>query len=144
MKQPTPMLILDTDHLTEIDRGLGAGARLVHRLDACGEEVAITIISVEEQLRGWLAQIGRLQDPHRQTAPYRRLQDRIASFAAWNVLPWTQETADVFVRLRASGVRIGSMDLKIACIALSRNATLLTRNLRHFEKVPGLRVEDWL
>jgi hypothetical protein len=76
------MLILDTDHLTGIDRGLGASARLVQPLDASGEKAAITIVTVEEQLRGWLAQIGRLEDPHRQTVPYRRLQERVASFAA--------------------------------------------------------------
>jgi tRNA(fMet)-specific endonuclease VapC len=99
---------------------------------------------VEEQLRGWLAQIARLPDPHRQTVPYRRLQERITDFAAWTVLPWTREAADTFLRLRTSGVRIGGMDLKIASIALSHRALLLTRNLRHFEKVPGLRAEDWL
>ncbi len=123
---------------------MAAGARLVQRLDASGEEAAITIVSVEEQLRGWLAQIARLRDPFRETAPYQRLQERIASLAAWNVLPWTKEAADVFVRLRAGGLRIGTMDLKIASIALSLNATVLTRNLRHFEKVPGLRAESWL
>lgn len=138
------MLVLDTDHLTELDRGVAASDRLTQRLSAAGDEAAITIISVEEQLRGWLAQIGRLQDPHRQITPFRRLQQRVASFAAWTVLPWTQETAEIFVRLRASGVRIGGMDLKIASIALSHGALLLTRNLRHFEKVPGLRAEDWL
>ncbi len=130
------MLILDTDHLTEFTRGLAAGDRLRRRLNECGDEAAITIVSVEEQLRGWLAQIARLPDPHRQTVPYRRLQERIADFAAWTVLPWTREAADIFMRLRASGVRIGSMDLKIASIALSHGALLLTRNLRHFEKVP--------
>jgi tRNA(fMet)-specific endonuclease VapC len=40
-------------------------------------------------------------------------------------------------------VRIATMDLKIAAIALSENATLLTRNLRDFEQVPGLQVDDW-
>lgn len=138
------MLILDTDHLTELDRGLPAAGRLIERLDASGEDPAITIISVEEQLRGWLAQIGRLQDPFRQAAPYRRLHERVRSFAEWNVLPWTQEAAEIFVQLRGSGVRIGSMDLKIAAIALSHGALLLTRNLRHFERVPGLHAEDWL
>jgi hypothetical protein len=49
------MLILDTDYLTELDRGLAATARLVQRLNASGEDAAITIVSVEEQLRGWLA-----------------------------------------------------------------------------------------
>jgi predicted nucleic acid-binding protein len=81
---------------------------------------------------------------HRQTVPYQRLQERIADFAAWSVLSWTREAADILMRLRASGVRIGGMDLKIASIALSHRALLLTRNLRHFEKVPGLHAEDWL
>ena len=130
--------------MTVLDRGLPSSGRLIQRLDASGEDPAITIISVEEQLRGWMAQIGRLQDPFRQTAPYRRLQERITSFAEWTVLPWTQEAAEIFVRLRENGVRIGRMDLKIAAIALSHGALLLTRNLRHFEKVPGLHAEDWL
>ena len=36
------------------------------------------------------------------------------------------------------------MDLRIACIVLAHNATLLTANLRDFRKIPDLRVEDWL
>ena len=40
-------------------------------------------------------------------------------------------------------IRIGAMDLKIASIALANNATLLSRNLKDFGKVPDLKVEDW-
>ncbi|MGP0040887.1 MAG: type II toxin-antitoxin system VapC family toxin [Rhodomicrobium sp.] len=137
------MLILDTDHLTEIDRGMAAGARLVQRLDRAGEEVATTIVSAEEQLRGWLAQIGRLQDPYREIG--------LQAFARAACVLRSVECAALdarsggdFLRLRGSGVRIGSMDLKIACIALSLGATLLTRNLKHFEKVTQLRAESWL
>lgn len=36
------------------------------------------------------------------------------------------------------------MDLKIASIAISHDAMLLSRNLRDFRKVPGLNVENWL
>jgi tRNA(fMet)-specific endonuclease VapC len=39
---------------------------------------------------------------------------------------------------------IGSMDLKIASIALAHSATLLSANLRDFRQVPNLSVEDWL
>ena len=46
--------------------------------------------------------------------------------------------------LRRQGVRIGSMDLKIACIALVHGAILLTRNSSDFAHVPGLRIENWL
>lgn len=49
-----------------------------------------------------------------------------------------------FRELGALRTRVGSMDLRIACIALAHDATLLTRNLADFEKVPGLRVENWL
>jgi tRNA(fMet)-specific endonuclease VapC len=35
------------------------------------------------------------------------------------------------------------MDLKIAATAIANNATLLSRNLKDFNKVPGLKVEDW-
>jgi tRNA(fMet)-specific endonuclease VapC len=48
------------------------------------------------------------------------------------------------MRLRRLRIRIGTQDLKIAAIALSRDALLLSANLRDFQRVPGLRVENWL
>jgi tRNA(fMet)-specific endonuclease VapC len=59
-------------------------------------------------------------------------------------LGWTEDSADEFKRLLSSRVRIGTQDLKIACTAIANDALLLTANLRDFEQVPGLRVEDWL
>jgi tRNA(fMet)-specific endonuclease VapC len=138
------MLILDTDHLVEIDRGSPLGSALLERLDQSGEEVVTTIVSAEEQLRGWLAQINRHSDAHRQIEAYRRLQRRLDFFAAWRLLPWDNDAADRFRALRVDRIRIGTMDLKIASIALVWDGTLLSRNLTDFRKVPGLRVEDWL
>ncbi len=68
------MLVLDTDHLIELDRGSVLGAALQQKLEDTGDEVATTIISAEEQFRGWLAQIHRQRDPHEQIAAYQRLQ----------------------------------------------------------------------
>jgi tRNA(fMet)-specific endonuclease VapC len=56
----------------------------------------------------------------------------------------SRAAADVFRQLRRQKIRIGSRDLKIAAIALAQGALLLSANLRDFEKVPGLRVENWL
>jgi tRNA(fMet)-specific endonuclease VapC len=39
--------------------------------------------------------------------------------------------------------RIGRADLLIACIALAHDATVVTRNIRHFRQVPGLKIVDW-
>jgi len=137
------VLVLDTDHLVEFDRGSDAGEILRQRLDSADEEITTTIISAEEQFRGWLAQIHRIRDPHQQVVAYERLQRRIEFFAAWEVLPWTEKAADILVDLRRQGIRIGTMDLKIAAIVLSHRATLLSRNLVDFTQVPGLSVEDW-
>ncbi len=54
------------------------------------------------------------------------------------------DAVDLFHGFRKSGVKIGSMDLKMACIAVANNALFLTANRRDFEKVPGLRFENWL
>jgi len=139
------VLVLDTDHLSEFDQASSAGARLHRRLSSSREDVAATIVSAEEQLRGWLAQIHRAHDdPHAQIPAYARLQRRLEFYAHWLVLPWDADSADRFLNLRRQGVRIGSMDLKIACIALAHDATLLSRNASDFAQVPGLRFANWL
>jgi len=138
------VLVLDTNHVSELGYGTPAGLRLRNRLLTAVEDTATTIITAEEQMRGWLAQIHRLADPHQQIPAYLRLQERIEFFASWTVLPWDTAAADLFLSFRRQGVRIGSMDLKIACIALVHDATLLTRDTGHFAQVPELRVANWL
>jgi len=62
---------------------------------------------------------------------------------AITVLDFDDKTAAEFERLQKLRIRIGTMDLKIAAIALANNATLLSRNIKDFSKVPNLKVEDW-
>lgn len=139
------MLILDTDHLVEYQKGTSPAAlQLKQRLSASGESHATTIVTVEELMRGWLAAIHRSRDPFQQVNAYSRLRRLFQFFAMWDVLDWTPASAAEFAALKSSRVRIGTMDLKIASIALSSDATLLTRNLSDFQNVPGLKVVDWL
>ncbi len=138
------MLILDTDHLSALDRTSAAGAVLERRLDASAEDVAATIISAEEQLRGRLAQINKCRDPDKLIVHYRRLRQRIEYFAAGTVLDWDAGAAREFAQLRDLRLGIGTMDLRIASIVLSAGGLLLTRNVADFGKVPGLRAENWL
>ena len=139
------MLILDTDHVVEFQKGASPEAmRLKERLNRAGEPYATTIITVEEMMRGWLAAIRRTTDPIRQVSAYGRLRQLFRFFATWGVADWTVASAAEFTTLKSKKTRIGSMDLRIASIALSNNATLLTRNLKDFRNIPDLRCEDWL
>ena len=138
------MLVLDTDHFSEWERALEAGSRLRARVDLARSDLFLTVVTLEEQMRGWLAEIRRHRDPHRQIAPYAKFQRQVEAFAEWILLPWDSDSARLFLNLRRQGVRIGSLDLKIASIAIAHDATLLTRNSTDFAQVPGLRFEDWL
>ena len=91
---------------------------------------------------GWL-RFTVCQIPHAQMLAYERLQQRIDFFASWAVLPWNSDAVDKFVHLRRKGVRIGSMDLKIACITLAHGGTWLTGNSVEYTKVPDLSCENW-
>ena len=79
-----------------------------------------------------------------QIVSYTRLQRLFEFIAEWELLPWDEAAVSVMLDLRQSKIRVGTMDLKIASIALARDATLLTRNSRDFNQVPNLRIENWL
>ena len=91
-----------------------------------------TVITLEEQMRGWLALIHRVTDAQRQVAHYERLLGLVAFFAEWEVLSFDQRAAVTFERLRQQRVRIGTMDLKDCPTALEHNALVLSGNLRDF------------
>ena len=141
------MILLDTDHTTllkypESERG----TRLMERLKArpSGQVVAVSIITVEEQMRGWLASIAKERLSRRQVVAYTELARLFEYFRLFHVAQFDERAADQFDTLRSAKIRLGTMDLKIAAIALVNNALLVTANRRDFERVPGLRVENWL
>ena len=113
-------------------------------MEAAAEPIACTIVSVEEVLRGWLAIIHRLRTVHQQRPAYARLGQLLQVLSEWEIVPFDARAADQVAELRRQRIRIGTMDVKIASIALVDDALLVTGNLRDFSKVPGLRCEDWL
>ena len=138
------MIVLDTDVLSIIQRADGpAYDRLVQRLDAADDEVAVSIVSFEEQMRGWLAYVARSKTLNQQIAGYAKLHALLDDFTSRPVLDFDQDDAAEFERLIRLKLRLGTMDLRIAAITLANNALLLSKNLTDFRKVPGLRVEDW-
>jgi tRNA(fMet)-specific endonuclease VapC len=139
------MILLDTDHFSVLtDARHARHSALVTRLLDVDEPVGIPVVAVEEQLRAWLAQIRRVRTVHQQIAPYDRLIRVLDVLAEWDVARWSEAAANEYVRLQRARIRIGTQDLKIAALALARDALLLSANRRDFERVPGLHIEDWL
>jgi tRNA(fMet)-specific endonuclease VapC len=138
------MLLLDTNHLKELAYPTALGERLRGRLLQSGAQVFTTVITLEEELRGVLARTNRALDSDERILAYQKLIERVNFFARWVVLSMDAESTAYFAHLRSQGVRIGTMDLRIASIALAHDATLLTRNTVDFAQVPGLRFENWL
>ncbi len=136
------MILLDTDHLTVLQiPGSDRRTRLVARLAlATNETVALPVVAVEEQMRGWLSSIAKEKKYRRQVAPYHELSRLFGFFARFDIAPFTEpaaELVDSFGR-----IQIRATDKKIAAIALAQDALLLTANRQDFERVPGLRFEN--
>ncbi len=133
--------ILDTDHVSLHQRGnLQVAQQLANRSH---ETIAIAIITVEEQLRGWLNVIRQANSAERSIVAYSRLKSAVQYFQGMNILELDLLAHNQYLKLKQQKIRIGSQDLKIAAIALSQNAILVTRNRQDFEKVPELQIEDW-
>jgi tRNA(fMet)-specific endonuclease VapC len=133
--------LLDTDHVSLDQHG---HPRVRARVQAAGPElVAISVITVEEQMRGWLAAIRAATTPDARATAYQRMRMAIEYFASFTILDYTAQMDALVIDLRKQGLRIGTQDLRIAAITLANAATLLTRNTRDFAQVPGLVMEDW-
>jgi tRNA(fMet)-specific endonuclease VapC len=139
------MIILDTDHLTVLQHSESKAAEeLATKLARSGEDVATTIITAEEQLRGWLAAIHGKRAVPAQLPYYQRLLQMFQFYAKWKVLPFEAKAGALFEEMRRKKLPLKTMDLKIAAIVLSCRAKLLTANLRDFGQVPNLQAENWL
>ena len=139
------ILILDTDHLTVIQRqSEPAYSNLIRRLEVFPQgDVRTTIVNYEEQLRGWLSLVAAAKNSKQEISAYQRLQSSLTFFSQVLILDYDQDSAEEYSKLRNLRLHIGTMDLKIAAIALSKGGLLLSRNLKDFQQVHGLHVEDW-
>jgi len=121
------------------------GQQTQQSLDCEREVFSTTAITLEEQSRSWISLLGQYSsDLPRQVVCYDRLVEMFAFFSHWRIYSFSAAAAGEFQRLREQKVRIATSDLKIASIAIVENAILLTANARDFERVPGLKFENWL
>jgi tRNA(fMet)-specific endonuclease VapC len=137
--------LLDTDHLSILQRQSGQefavlSGRIAQHPAA---DFGLAVISFHEQVLGCHAYLSRARSSADVVRGYGMLGRLLGDYAASLVLPFDTAAAAVFDGLVAQRVRIGTMDLRIASIALSRGLVLLTRNTSDFSQVPGLLTENW-
>jgi tRNA(fMet)-specific endonuclease VapC len=138
------MYIFDTDHLSLIQRNGQEGKRILAKLAEIEDpEVAVTVITYEEQIRGRLAFLAKAKTLDEQIFAYQGLQQLAINYQAIVIIPFSRASALEHQRLRKAYPRLGNMDLKIAAIAVTNNATLITRNKSDFGQIVELSIDDW-
>lgn len=139
------MFILDTDHPGILQRRRGPEfALLMEKILKRGDtNIYVTIISFHEQVSGWAKYVKQSTDQAKIVSGYLRLENILRDFANSQVLPFSQAAAEAFDDLKRQKIRIATMDLRIASIAIAQRMTLVTRNSIDFERVPNLAIEDW-
>jgi len=136
------MILLDTDTLTLYFAG---HPRVMQRVRSAEEVPVTSIISRIEILQGRYDSVVKAAGGNQLLVAQERLAAAERSLARFTILSFTAAAAAAFDGLRQNKKikRIGRRDVLIASIALAHQATLVTRNLRHFRQVPRLQVENW-
>lgn len=137
--------LFDTDHVSVLQRQ--SGSEFVTLMSRVAQhppgDLVLSVIGFHEQMLGCQTYIARARSSADLIRGYAMLGRLLIDYSTAVVLPFDQSAALVFDGLISQRIRIGSMDLRIASIALSRGLTILTRNARDFRQVPGLMIEDW-
>ncbi len=133
--------ILDSDTFTLYRQ---AQRQIVSRISAQPTNLIVTtVITVEEQLTGWQALLRQSKGDTHLAFTYQRMTDAVRSLAGFHILTFSEAAIVRYNTLLALKLNVGKMDLRIAAIALDAGATVITRNLRDFQRVPGLACENW-
>ncbi len=135
--------VLDTDLLSLYQRNHPQVSVRIRLARQNSLRLTTTVVTVEEQYAGRLAQIRKSQTPETLIAAYGRMTATFSLFSQLEILGYEISADDYFREFRQMRIRIGTQDLRIASIALAHKAIIVTRNRKDFEQVPDLVIEDW-
>lgn len=139
------MYLLDTDttsNLLDVRRTSTALRERVRTIPL--DDLAICVVTLEEMLRGTLDVIRQSQMKKLYLVEaYEEFRVLYAQLYRFTILPFTSEAERVLNAFPASIKRVGVNDCRIAAIAIVHGCTVVTANTQHFNKIPGLTIEDW-
>lgn len=138
------MYILDTDHVSILERnGKNAEFLKLKLKNINSQKIAVTIITYQEQIQGWLSLINKSKNINEQVNIYQRLKKQLTNYCQIPIIDFDEKAAEEFEKLRKKYRNIGTMDLKIASIVIVNKAVLLTRNTSDFGQIKDLLIENW-
>lgn len=133
--------ILDTDHLSLAQR---RHPQVTAKIQATpDDELAVSIITAEEQLRGRFLQIRRHAAGAACVDAYRQLQETIEQLRDTQLLDFSLAAELIDQSLRSRYPRFPTQDRRIAAIALANHCVFVTRNQKRFGQIAGLTLQDW-
>lgn len=120
------MIILDTDCLSLLERKTSVEFQfLSEKLSKFAvEDITTTIVTFDEQMRGWMAIVARSRSIEEMIFAYERLESFVKSFRIIPILPFDDEAGRIFYELKKQKLRLGTMDLRIAAIAISQKGDI--------------------
>jgi tRNA(fMet)-specific endonuclease VapC len=133
--------VLDTDMLTLWLRGRETVAARVATTPP--QQLAVTIITIEEVLGGWYTQVRRARDDQQLARAYEAFQQTVEFTRGIQLLPFDLPGIRRYRQLRTRHRRIGTNDLRIAAIVLEQQGILVTRNTTDFADIPEIQLDDW-
>jgi tRNA(fMet)-specific endonuclease VapC len=136
--------VIDTDHISLL---LRRHPQVSQRYRQEIQMLGITIISVQETFNGWAGKVNLVKNEAERITAYSHLHRSASFFQTIQLLNYDQSASDIYQRLITDTPILAKKrldkDIRIAAIALANKATVVTRNYRDFNLVPGLQVEDW-
>lgn len=131
------MVVLDTDLVVALLRGKEAAIEKIRKIEENDLEAYVTSITSYELFKG----------VYLSSNPAKNLMQVSNLFQNIKILNFEIEaskiSARIFSHLKKKGLMTNIMDQMIASIVISHNETLVTRNLKHYEKIPELKIESW-
>ena len=134
--------ILDTDAFSLYLAGVRPMTSRI--LAAPQTELFTTAITVDEGVSGWYSLVRRAKTPKQMEFAYGELLRTVQALAKFQLLNYTQAASARFDSLIRAKLNVKKNDLRIAAIALEFGAIVVARNVRDFNRIPNLLVEDWM
>jgi tRNA(fMet)-specific endonuclease VapC len=136
--------ILDTDHVSLLLEG---NDRIYQQTQREGRLVSTSIVTVQEVFNGWVSRINARASLQNPVPLYTKLWSAVEYFKGVPIGNYDEAAHQVYQQLLRDHPPLRKnqlqKDMRIAAIALSLDATVVTRNRKDFGLVPGLSIVDW-